>query len=96
LIPPGLVGFFSRFFLARHFLIALGHRGLARQSHAPFFVHAKAFDGDFIADLDDVFGLFDAEVGEFADVDEAVLAGQELDERAEFRLKTELPGAIRV
>src|SRR5204862_2115005 len=66
-----------------HFGVAISHGRFARQADAAFFVHAQTFDPDFIAHFDDVFGLLDAEVGEFADVNKPVLAGQELDERAE-------------
>ena len=69
---------------AAHFLVALGHRGPAGEPHAALFIHAEALDPDLVAHLDDVLDLLDAEVGQFADVDQAVLAGQELDEGAEL------------
>lgn len=67
---------------ATHFLVAFRHRCATREFDAAFLIDAEAFHPDLIAEFDDVFGLLDAEVGEFADMDEAVLAGQELDERA--------------
>src|SRR6202007_2334442 len=67
-----------------HFRIALGHRGAARQFHAAFFIHAQALDPDLVADFHDVLSLLHAEVGQFADVNEAILAGQEFHECAEF------------
>jgi hypothetical protein len=71
LISPGLPGF-----RRSHFLVALFHRGPLREPHAAFFVHAKVFDRNVIADLDDVLGFLDAEIGQFADVNQAILAGQ--------------------
>jgi len=38
----------------------------------------------FHRELDDVFGLFDSEVGQFADVQRPSLPGRKLDEGAEF------------
>jgi len=63
--------------LVTHFLIAFGHRRFAREADAALFVHAEALDRDFVAQLDDIFGLLDAEIGQFADVDEPVPAGEE-------------------
>src|SRR5277367_2685225 len=70
--------------LASHFLLTVFHRGLAGEADAAFFIHAQAFDPDFIAHLDDVFGLLDAEIREFADVDQAIPAGDEFHKRTEF------------
>src|SRR5439155_13814990 len=70
--------------LARHLLVALSHRRPTRQPDAPFFIHAQAFHQDFIAQLDDVLGLLDPEVGQLADVDQAVPAREKFDERPEF------------
>src|SRR5436190_13371282 len=67
-----------------HFGITVGHGCLAGEADTAFFINAQAFDPDFIAHFDDVFGLLDAEVGELADVNEAVFAGQEFDKRAEI------------
>src|SRR6185436_13103928 len=47
-------------------------------------VDADALHGDGLAHLHDVFRAADALVGEFADVAEAFLAGQALDEAAEL------------
>src|SRR5689334_17920609 len=77
-------GFFGAAFLAASILVAVGHRGFAREFHAALLVDAEAFDPDFIAHLDDIFGLLDAEVGQFADVAQAVLAREEFDEAAKF------------
>src|SRR5207249_3643085 len=66
------------------FLVAIFHRGFARETDAAFFIHAEAFHGYVIADFADVFRVLHAEIREFADVDEAVLAREEFDERAEF------------
>src|ERR1017187_1198320 len=81
---PGLFGFGRGYFLSRHFLVAVFHRGLPREPHPALFVHPEAFDRNVVADLDDVLGFLDAEIGQFADVNQAVLAGQKFDERAEF------------
>src|ERR1039458_5516209 len=67
-----------------HFLVAIFHRGFAREAHAAFLVHAEAFHGDVVADFHDVLGLLHAEVRQFADVNQAVLAREEFHERAEF------------
>src|ERR1041385_888241 len=67
-----------------HLRVAISHGGLAGEADTALLIHAEAFDPDFIAEFDDVFGLLDAEVGQFADMAEAVLAGQELNEGAEF------------
>src|SRR5215471_15837796 len=68
---------------AGHLLVALSHGGFAGEPNPAFFIHAQALDPDFIAHLDDVFGLLDSEVGQLADVDQAVFAWQKFDERAE-------------
>src|SRR5438093_1446372 len=67
-----------------HLFVAFFHGSLARQFHPAFVVNADALDPDFVADLDDVLGLFDAEVGQFADVHETVLAREDFDEASEF------------
>jgi len=76
---------------ATHFLIALGHRGAAREFDTAFFIDAKAFHPDLVAKFDDVFCLFDAEVSEFADVDEAVFAGQNSTKAPKSLIVTTLP-----
>jgi hypothetical protein len=50
----------------------------------PFSSTPRHFTGDVVADLHDVLGFLDAEVRQFADVNQAVLARQKFDERAEF------------
>ena len=50
-----------------HFLVAVFHRGAAGETDTALFIHAQALDPDFIAHLDDVFSLLDAEVGQLAD-----------------------------
>src|ERR1019366_2581394 len=64
--------------------VAVGHSGPAGEPHATLFVHTEALDPDLIAHFDDVLDHLDAEVGQLTDVDQAVLAGQELDECAEL------------
>ena len=58
------------------------HGGFAAEFDAAFFVHADAFDGNDVADFDDVFHYVDAEVRELADVDEALHPGLEFHEIA--------------
>src|SRR5882757_7883724 len=70
--------------LGSHFLITLFHGGPARKFYAAFFVHAEAFDGNLVAFLDDVLSFFDAEVRQFADVNQAVLSGEEFNKCTEF------------
>ena len=65
-------------------LSALFERGFARKFHAAFVVDADAFDPDHVANFDDVFGPFHAKIRQLGDVDEAVLARENFDERAEF------------
>ena len=57
--------------------------GLAREIDAPLRVDLHHFDHARIADLDHVFDLLDALGRELADVDEAFLAGKNLDERTD-------------
>ena len=45
----------------------------------------KHFDEDLVAEFQFIANVADAVLGDFADVQEAVGAGEELDERAEFR-----------
>src|SRR5712691_10691466 len=66
------------------FFVFLRHGGFPREPHAAFFIYPQAFDPDFIAQFDDVFSLFDAEVRQFADVNQAIFAGQEFDEGAKL------------
>src|SRR5206468_7684376 len=67
-----------------HLFVALFHRRFARELDAALIVDADAFDPDFIADFDDVLRLLDAEVGQFANVHQAVLAGEDFHKTAEF------------
>src|SRR5437762_641151 len=73
----------SSTFLA-HLFVAFFHGCFARQFDPAFVVDADALDPDFVTDLDDVLSLFDAEVGQFADVHEAVLTGEDFDKASEF------------
>jgi len=66
-----------------HFLVALSHGSSTGEPDPAFFIYAQALDPDFIAELDDILGLLDAEVCQFADMDEAVFAGQEFHKGAE-------------
>jgi hypothetical protein len=68
----------------RHLLIAFRHRGSPRQTHPALFVHTQALDHYLIAEFDDIFRLLDAEIGQLADVHQAVAARKELHERAEI------------
>jgi hypothetical protein len=84
---------FRRRRFAAHFRIAFSHGRLSGEAHPAFFIHAEALDPNLVAELDDVLGFLDAEIGEFADVNETVLAGQEFYKRAEFLDRvTTLPG----
>src|SRR5439155_7549912 len=78
-----LLFFPSRFFFA-HFLVAFGHGGLARELDSAFFIDAKALDPNLVAQLHDVFGLLDSEIGQFTDVAKTVFARQELHEGAKL------------
>src|SRR5258706_15906231 len=69
---------------AAHLLIALGHGCFAGQSNAALLIDAQAFDPDFIAHFDDILGLLDAEVRQFADVNQTIFTRQEFDEGAEI------------
>ena len=60
------------------------HGGAAAEFDAAAFVDHEAFDPHFVADLADVFNRTDAGVGKFGDVAEAVFAGDDFDEGAEF------------
>src|SRR6266404_5022404 len=70
--------------LSRHLLVAFSHRRPARQPHSALFIDAQALDPDLITHFDDVLGLLDAEVGQLAYVNQAVLAGQEFDKGAKI------------
>jgi hypothetical protein len=67
---------------AAHLLVALGHRRPARKAHTAFLVYAQALYPNLIAHLDDIFGLFNAEIRELTDMDQAISARQKFDEGA--------------
>src|SRR6516164_7834255 len=71
-------------FAAAHFLVAIGHGGFARKSDSALLIHPQALDPDFIPQLHDVLGLLDAEVRQFADMHQPVLAWQEFHKGAKF------------
>jgi len=75
---------------AAHLLVALGHRGSARKAHPSLFVNSKALDPDFVAHFDDVLGLLDAEVSQFADMHQAVFTGQKFNERSKILDRNDL------
>src|SRR5437899_3167789 len=58
-------------------LVAFRHCGFAGQTHPALFIHAETLDQNFVAELHDVFGLLHAEVGQFADVNQAIFTRQE-------------------
>src|SRR5262245_56213585 len=70
-------------FVRAHFVIALGHSGLAGQANTAFFINTEALDPNFIAQLYDVLGLLNSEISQFADMLQAVFARQEFDKCAE-------------
>src|SRR5690606_37096608 len=59
--------------------------GAAREADLAHAVHVDALHLDFVAEVHDVLDLFDALGVHLADVQEAVLAGEDFDERAEVR-----------
>src|SRR3990172_8978790 len=59
------------------------HGGLAREVDATLAVDLDDHDHDLVTDRHDVLDARHVVVGELADPDEALLAGQDLDERAE-------------
>jgi hypothetical protein len=66
IVGPALAGF--RGFAAAHLRIAFGHGRSAGEFDTSFFIDTQALDPDLVAELDDVLGLFDAEVSQLADV----------------------------
>ena len=64
-------------------LAALGQGRLAGELDAVLVVDGDHLDQHRVADPADVVDAADVAVGQLADVDQAVLAGQDLDERAE-------------
>ena len=63
---------------------AFGQGGLARQLHAVLVVHGDRLHQHRIADPADVRHAGNIAIGQLADVDQAVLAGKDLDEGPEF------------
>ena len=59
-----------------------GQHGAARQADLAHAVDADDHHVDLVAEADHVFDMLDAVVGQFADADQAVLARQDLHERA--------------
>src|SRR5262245_32889744 len=84
-VPLTLIVTRRRSFLGlnAHFRITISHRSFAGETNTALFIDAETFHPDFVTHFDDVFGLFDPEIGEFTDVNEAVLAGQEFHKGAE-------------
>src|SRR5436190_19377771 len=70
--------------LAASIAVKLPHGSLAAELYATFFVDADALHLDDVAHLHHVLGLLHAEVGEFGDVAETVLAGHYFNEAAEL------------
>ena len=68
------------------------HRRLARQLDAPLVVNQDDLDAHFVADVDDVGDAVDVVVRQLAYVAQAVGLGCDLDERAEFLDRDDLPG----
>jgi len=66
------------------FRVLLGHRRAATELDAAPVVDPQHLDPRFIAEFQDIFHLVDAVVGDFADMQETVAVGHDLDERAEF------------
>src|SRR5690606_36581741 len=62
----------------------LGEGRLAAEAHAPLLVDADALDDHLVAELANVLRAAHAEVGELGNVHQAFLAGEHLDEAAEF------------
>ena len=69
--------------VARGGLFALFHGSLAAEADAALFILAEQFHPDLVAELDDVFDLLDAEVGELADMHQTFAAREKLHERSE-------------
>ena len=64
--------------------VSLFHRCATAELDAAAIVDTKALDLHLVADLADILDRAHALVGELGDVAEAILAGKDLDERAEF------------
>jgi len=67
-----------------HLLVALRHSGFARKAHPALFIDTEALDPNLIPEFDDVFGLFDPEVSQFANMNQSVFAGQEFHKSAKI------------
>ncbi len=65
----------------RMLLVAFRHSGFAGKTHPALFIHPQALHPNLVTKLNDVFGLLDAEIGQLADVHQAVFARQEFNER---------------
>src|SRR5947207_4741926 len=70
--------------LGFRFRVLLGHRCAAAELDAAPVIDPQDLDPRFIAELQYVFHLVDAMVGDFADMQEAIPVGHDLDESAEF------------
>src|SRR4030095_3612737 len=58
--------------------------GFARELHSPLVVDADAFHPDHFADFRHVFRAIDAEIRQFGNVHQTILAREDLDEGTEF------------
>src|ERR1051325_5374705 len=74
-----------------HFPVTFFHGRAPGQLHPSLVVNANALDQDLVTDFDDIFNLLDAEVGQFTDVNEPVLARKYFDERSEIFNRNHLP-----
>ena len=64
--------------------VSLFHRCATAELDAATVIDSKALDLHLVADLADILDCANALVGEFRDMAETILAGKDLDERAEF------------
>lgn len=69
--------------VARGGLFPLFHGSLAAETDAALLVLAEELHPDLVTELDDVFDLLDAEVGQLADVHQTFAAREELHEGTE-------------
>src|SRR5207247_2049950 len=75
---------------ATHFLVPLRHGRFAGKFHPALLIDAEASEPDLITQLDDIFGLLDAEIGQLADVAQPILAREKLNETAKFLNRDDL------